>query len=104
GRLPVTSGTCSRRTRRRGGMRRNAWRLPQQPALWGAEGRNAHERPDREHGAALLEPRPRGGALLHGARCGHAAAALLRRVSTAAREDEPERDRVRNRRDPARRL
>ena len=55
-------------------------------------------------GARRPDPHPRGGPLLRRARRRDAAAEVLPRLPAGAREDESRRRRVRDRRDPARRL
>ena len=89
------SGARSRRSRRRG--RRGAPRCR-------AGGSSPHDdlRRDRRARAARLRPRAR--ALLGVARAAHAPAEVLHRVPTGGRQAHAERDRVRHRDDPARRL
>ena len=63
-----------------------------------------HEHLRRDPRAGRADPHPRGRALLRRSRRRHAPAEVLRRLPAGAREGDGATDRVRDRRDPARRL
>ena len=97
------SRTCSRAsTARPPATSTSSSRPTAAPASW------CRVRPDelrrRDPRARRPDPDPRGGPLLRRARRRHAAAEVLPRLPPAAREARPRRRRVRDRRDPARRL